>query len=482
MIDNKLIKALETLSRKEMTRFHAFIHSPYFNKHKDVRALVDYFNRIYPNFTKKNCYRTVVFKKVFGKTPHDQAKLALIFTYTFRLFEEFVATESVKEDHLVQKLYLLKSLRERRLNNLYEKELQVCEAEMEEKKQKDNDYYYQRFLLASEADDYYDLLSKHQKDLSIQDKQDNLDRFFLAEKLKDACEMKVREKILKVDYRVSLVDLALQEVERNIRQYENIPAILIYYRIFKLVDKGPVEQYPRLVEELEVHKETFSSDDLNSIYDHLVHYCIEQINKGNGDFLNELFQLYKKQLEHGFLLEDGFLSEWHYKNIVTTGLRLGDTEWVNWFIEFYKKKLKPDSQTNAYIFNKASYYYEVKQYDKVLDLLIRVEYSDIRYSQGAKALLLRTYYDIGEFEAFISLSESFKQYLHRNKLISDFRRKGFSNLIKFARRAFQLKIDAEYMKKEKFEKELQKLQRDIAASDTIFNLSWLKGKVEELVG
>ena len=32
MIDNKLTKLLSTLSRKELTRFREFVHSPYFQQ------------------------------------------------------------------------------------------------------------------------------------------------------------------------------------------------------------------------------------------------------------------------------------------------------------------------------------------------------------------------------------------------------------------------------------------------------------------
>ena len=94
-------------------------------------------------------------------------------------------------------------------------------------------------------------------------------------------------------------------------------------------------------------------------------------------------------------------------------------DWTKEFIEKFKDYLHPEVVENAYTYNLASYYYSTNQLDKVLDLLVKVEYTDIQYSIGAKSLLLRTYYDLEENEALLSLTRSFKQYLKRNRLIPE---------------------------------------------------------------
>ncbi|MDX1666964.1 MAG: hypothetical protein R3350_07035, partial [Saprospiraceae bacterium] len=175
-----------------------------------------------------------------------------------------------------------------------------------------------------------------------------------------------------------------------------------------------------------------------------------------------------------------YLSEWHYKNIVTTGIRLGEMDWVHNFIEQYRESLEPEARENAYRFNLASYYYAVGHFDGVLELLTKVEYSDLRYNLGARALLLRTYYDLGEYEALRSLRDSFKQYLLRNKLMSDSRREGYYNLFKFTHRAALLKMRVDYSSAESLNKDLSRLKRAVDASDAIFNRPWLLEKIGEI--
>ena len=70
------------------------------------------------------------------------------------------------------------------------------------------------------------------------------------------------------------------------------------------------------------------------MYNYFQNYCIQQINRGERQFLKETFNLFKDQLEKELLLDEyGFLDQWHYKNIVTTAIRLKEMEWTQNFIE-----------------------------------------------------------------------------------------------------------------------------------------------------
>ncbi len=176
------------------------------------------------------------------------------------------------------------------------------------------------------------------------------------------------------------------------------------------------------------------------------------------------------------------MPEWHFKNIVTTGLRLDEHEWVRSFLENYRHRLRPEVEENAYSYNLAAYFHHLENYDEVLRLLLQVEYTDVRYNLDAKSLLLRTYYDLEESEALHSLTEAFKQYLKRNKSLSEFQKKGYFNLLNFTRKAFRLKTNREFTSSKKWEPELQNLRSELEAAETVFNKSWLEGKVAELEG
>ncbi len=481
MIKNALILAIQSFSRKEMTRFREFCDSPYHNKHADVRRLVKRLSRIFPVFTAQNCHREELHKVVFPAQKYDQSRLALVFTYATRQLELFLAQEQLGLDAGYQQVLLLRSLRQRQLFKHYNKIRNRFEKELLKQPHRDSDYYRRQYLAAAEADAFYSQQWQRKKDLGIQQKQLNLDYYYLSEKLRDACEMALRSKILKVQYAPELLEPVIQLYENQYQSAQDIPAIHIYYQIYQLITTQEAERYQAVLAILDQYTPYFPKGELQNIFNYLQNYCIEQVNKGSSDFLAESFQLYQRQLNiHLLQDEKGFLSQWHFKNIVAIGLRLRENGWVHQFIEDYQHQLAPDSHHNAYHFNLAAYYYSLRRFDKVLELLLRIDSNDIRYNLDSKALLLRTYYDLEELEAFLSLTDSFKQYIQRNKLISDFQRRGYANLIKFARKAFKIKSELRLHSATRNRIELSKLSGQLQISDPVYNLSWLERRIAKL--
>ena len=480
MYNNNLIQIIQSFKKKEMTRFVEFAASPYHNKHKDTRKLIEYLGTIFPNFTQAKCDRKLIFVAIFGNKKHDQNELALVFTYALKLMEAFLFQEAIEENPSFQHILVLRKLREKNQFAYYEKVSRKLTKLQNKNPFKDIDFYNLEFLKATEMDLYYSQLSQYKKDLSIQEKEDNLDVYYFSVKLKDACEMVVRSHILNVDFKPGLLRPMLEEVENNIEKYNAIPSIIVYYKVYQLITTKNSDFYYDLINVMEINGAYFPLTEQQFLYNFLQNFCIEQINKGVGLFMKNLFELYKILLNKEILIDDDFLSEWRYKNIVTVGLRLKEMDWVLNFIEKYKDRLEPSCKENAYRFNLANFYYSNNELEKVLSLLVQVEYSDLRYLLGSKSILLRTYYSLGEYDALVSLADAFKQYVQRNKLMSDFRRNGFFNLVKFTKRSFQIKNKLSFTSKEKIQKEIEKLKKDIEESGTIFNKGWLLEKVNEL--
>ncbi len=481
MHQSLLIRSLQVLNRKEMTRFKEMAYSPYFNKHEKVRKLTAYLSAIYPHFDAKTCNKIVIYEQLFEQEANTslERQLSLVFNYTMQLLDTFWAEEIFKQDEEQQHIYILQQLRIKNQIKRYEKYLKKFDKQLKKTSIRNNEFYRHQFELAIEADNFYTIQSKHQKDLSIQNKQDNLDLYYLSEKLRDACEMTIRSKILQINYEVGMLETIVEEVQNNKAKYEHAPSIMVYYLIYLMLSKEDTKYYFELIPLLAESTNAFPKGELQHIYSLAQNFCIGQINTGNSDFMAELFKLYKAQLQNDLLLdEDGHLSEWHYKNIVTVGLRLTDFKWTKNFIETYKLKLNETVVENAYTFNLAAYYYSTQQYGKVQQLLLQVEYTDIRYSLDAKSLLLRTYFDLNEFDALDSLTDAFKMYLKRNKLISEQRREGYYNLLKFTKRAAHIKMNVPYQSTTKTQKAVAKIKADIEVCDRVFNLNWLVERVE----
>ncbi len=492
MKKNLLIQYLGNMDRKAVTRFCDFAHSPYFNKHRDVQNLVSYLSQIYPDFNDKKCDREAIFQQLYPALPHDQAKLAIVFTYTTRLLEQFFIIEQAGFEEILEEETLLKKYL-RRHQLLFYLEKKWPENAGREKKHAGNTpiekagtealsshHFEKKYKLAAENDATSIGLSQPSAQF-LWEKQAWLDAFYLTEKLRDACEISHRKKLLKTDLPTDiLLTVLYKSINDNLAIYQPYPPLLAYFYLYQLLESdGAIYQDTLL--KINGLEPCLIKDDVQYIYNSLQNFCIGQINEGRQVFLRELFGIYQSQLKKGLLLEHGKLPEWHYKNITTTGLRLDERQWVRDFLDEYKSMLPDEAIQNAYTYNLATYHYHKKDYDAVLKLLTKIEYTDIRYNLDAKSLLLRTYYDLEEEEPLLALTESFKQYLKRHRQLSDFQKKGYFNLLKFARKAFSLKQKADFTPPAKWAAELEKLKLEISQADTIFNQGWLEGKVRELV-
>lgn len=480
MKNNPLIRICSTFTRKEMTYFEEFAYSPFFNKHEGIRALVAYLSGIFPDFNEQHCDRYRMFRKLFPGEEHDQQKLALLFTYTLRLAHRFLAEQLFQEEAGLQKVFLLRSLRKRQQYELVEKQLQKVRGKMEKDHGRDGEFYRVQQLLAGEEDRLFSEKGQLTTTRGLEEKQKYLRLYYLSERMRDACEFQVRKNLMKTRAEDPENDPALQQVLSEPEQYAAHPPIVLYHRIYSLLTRpsdGAYQEGIKALNELGGH---FTKEELQNIYNYFQNYCIRQINLGNESYLSEIFQLYKDQLAQGLLFYDNYLHEWHYKNIVTVGIRLEEMDWVYRFITDNKPKLHPDIAENAYTFNLASFYYSSGRLDKVLETLHQVEYTDTRYNLGAKALLLRTYFDLEEWEALFSLNKSFRQYLQRHQLLAESRKMGYANLFRLTTRAARLREELEYAGQKKTRNKFEKLKNDFLASGTIFNRNWLSEKMDEL--
>jgi hypothetical protein len=86
-------------------------------------------------------------------------------------------------------------------------------------------------------------------------------------------------------------------------------------------------------------------------------------------------------------------------------------------------------------------------------------------------MLLKTYYELEEFEAFDAAAESFRIFLLRNKTLSLNMKKMYQNFLRF------IKIIASLDLRDK--KAIAKAGNAIAQSDAVADKKWLLEKVGE---
>jgi hypothetical protein len=205
-----------------------------------------------------------------------------------------------------------------------------------------------------------------------------------------------------------------------------------------------------------------------------LNYSIRQINKGKREFLREIFELYQEALDKELLYINGELSPWAFKNIVISALRLNEFEWTESFINNYNEKLNVKYRENALSFNLAQLYFYKKEYHRVIQMLQQVEYDDLSYHLNSKSFLMGSYFELDEMEALISLLDSFRVYLNRNKNIPNSRKTHYLNMIKVVKKLAKI-IPGD-------SKQIEKLKKEIVELNAIASKGWIMEKIAELEG
>jgi vacuolar-type H+-ATPase subunit I/STV1 len=186
-------------------------------------------------------------------------------------------------------------------------------------------------------------------------------------------------------------------------------------------------------------------------------------------------------LQKDLLLEDGWLTEWRYKNLVTVGCRLKDFEWTENFIHEFKPKLNKNVRENAFNYNLAYFYYAVDKMDEALEILNNVKFTDMVYILDSRGLILRIYFDQDEEDPMAYQIESFQSYLKRNKSVSESVRKRYTNLLRYLRKLSRIRSNLKFKRDKDLLDDLNDLKTNIDANrQEIANPIWFKTKIEEL--
>ena len=471
MKDSKLIKTLIHLDKTERNRFKKFLISPFFNSDENLVSIFDFIEIHIDKNPNELPEKQVLWKKIFRGIPFDDIRLRKYFSDLFKLLTKFLSFDFYQRDPLVQDLFLLEVINERKLTNLSKSSVKNARIHLESNVLRHSQAYLQRYSLERNNYEILNLEGDRNIRSNIEEINESLDIFYLSEKLRLFCnEFELRNLAIHT-YKLTYIDEVKNMI--NSRGYENVPSIMLYSKLLNLyADSDNEDNYFSLRQSVSENNLLFPKKELAEIYSTIINYCSIQINKGNSKFLAQLFDFYKEVVSQDILLEDQSFSPYHFKNIVVIGLRLKEFNWIEAFITDYAPLLPENQRDNSLSFNLAQLYFYQKKYDLVIKTLQSVEYDDYIYNLNSKTMLICTYYDTGETDALFFLLDSFRAFLNRNNHIPDNRKELYRNFVSIAKKLAKMTP--------KDEKAKQKLTLELEQTKNVASKNWLLEKLAEL--
>ncbi|TAK44566.1 MAG: hypothetical protein EPO28_04690 [Saprospiraceae bacterium] len=465
-----LVSVLRTLDKKEVKELRKWLASPAHNVRQDVRDLFEYLaagNRLFSErFLEKRKVHAAVYP---GRTFTD-AEVRQVIHFLFKGVESFLLYNELQKDEVRSQAALARAYRQRQLPKLFQTAMDTARKMQEQQPYRNDQYFENEYILQHEQYNYLSGLGRSVP-LNLQEVSRSNDITYLINKLQVSCIMLSHQKVFKTDYKMFLLDDVLARLEADPGLLEN-PAIAINYYSYKALSDSENEvHFQKLKEHINRYGDLFPPHEFRNTYLLAINYCIGRLNTGALAYVREAFDLYRQGLAKHIFLENGTLSRFTFRNIVATGLQLGEYDWVENFIHEYSQFLDEKHRNSFVQFNLGHLFFEKKDYEKSMRLIASLDHDDILILLNAKTMLLKMYYELDEFNALDSLLGSMNTYLQRKKVMG-YHKANYKNIIRYTKKMLRV---APFSKEQK-----EKLKADIANANPLTERKWLLEQVDRL--
>ena len=477
MLSDKLTSLIFSFSKPELNSFKKYLSSPFFNENQDLIKLFDIINDQLSTSSNKGTQKpqlkkSDVWKKLFPDKKYADVQLRRLCSDLTKLAHSFLAYNQFTTTPFQEQTYLLSAINEPNLNKHFTGVVRQTRDLQDKVGFRDDEFHYNTFLIEQSCHKHLEKLKKKPDNLDNLENADyHLDCFYITKKLKNYCDFLGYRNILSFDTQVQLFPSFLDLIKNS--QHRKEPSVNAYYLVAQMLLFPEDESFAEALKQLMFEQSNkFSHEEIKLLFIHLKNYYITiKINAGRHEYYNNLFEIFKMQIDQGNILDNDLITAQNYKNIISVGLHLQQFDWVEEFIQNYTDKLPKEVQDNNLKYNLAKVYFYKEEYEEVIDQLREVEYKTLVHSLGGKLMLLKTYYELKESMALDSLIDSFSIYLRRNRLISKDVKQQYMNVLRFTKKLSNI---PEYNKTA-----VEKIEIQINNCKALAAKNWLLEKVEE---
>ena len=373
-----IFSILSSFEQKKLNKFKDFLNSPYHgNKYKELLDLftgiqkyllkrsdidkdniVDYFFTVY--FVPKHANENKSIKSLKNKVQKSCA-------FFHEKLEEFIVFESIEQNEEYKNLILSNYYQEKELDKCLERNFKKSIMKIEKKPINDG---LDNFVMYNLYKDKYDY--EIRKDIEKKKGIDNknlqkavfhLEVFYLIDRLKSQCFMVNDSNIIRTPFDETRVAAVLCEAEDL--TVSKIPLVEAYYNCLKvLTDIGDKESYNNIKEILNRKDLKLPDLDKQNLFDILINFFTLNINSGNDEYSELLFELNEMVIRSDLFYLNGCLDTQRVKNIVTAALWLNKLDWAEEFVIEFKNKFNPVHREDLYNFSFAHLSFFKKEYKK----------------------------------------------------------------------------------------------------------------------
>lgn len=476
--DRVLVRMLNCLDAKQRKGFRAYLECSLFNTNP---SLVTLFVALQKKVLDKD-KAYVRPEELLSGTGIKPKMLDKLCSQLMAKLERFVPVWFQREDPRQEFGQAFQAWREMGLEQeLLERQYRKMKRRMEKMPASEFDLFFQ-FQLGHQYLQFKSSQPRRDQVAHFQAQRSLLDSFFFVSQLRYLCGSLSAGQVFKEGE-------ASHEFALTLEQAQALPPLgRAYHGVYlQLLSDIPVlDKVEEILENLEKEGEGFSREDRQDLHGYLINICIRGMLRDSG-FEGLLNKVYDSLLHHGLLIQNGTIPGSHFKNIVSTKIRVKALEEAREFINLYQDRL-PKSERQILVaytrglvdFHSQDHRAAIRQFRSIVE----GPSEDLFWGLEARNMLWRSYFEtydslsVDELEEMLRLYDSFRLFVSRNKRISDYHKASYEQFIRIFNRLICVGNQALWASSVE---DLEQLKRETEAASPLEQKKWLLVAIQKRI-
>lgn len=421
------MEVLSHLTHAERKQLRLFLISPFFNNTVNTDAIIRLYDYIIACDAREEApamSKEIVFREFYPELPFQEntkTPLDALTSELFGLVRRFLAQmESGKEPgELAEHLALAKFYRKFAFEERFRQTMLVMRKLQQESTVRDASYYYRQFKLEEEELSFRGMYNTFEDSLNLMAINQCLDLYYSGLKLEFACHLEHQKRFIPVQ---DIPNILMIDMIRNLADEGGplcTPVNRIYLLLYQMLqnpdNEDNFDQWENLLSlnEASISLERYKS--LMSFYRFIWHKIY---SKHGDDFSrDQIFKIYQKHLEWGYLYFDNLIPHTTLRNLVIFGLKINMFDWVKQFLKQHPPERIGGTRypVEIYNLNLAEYYFAIKKYEEAGEKLVYRPFEHPTISILADMLLIKIYYET-QNDLLESRMNALEQKIRRSRL------------------------------------------------------------------
>ena len=441
MKDSKLAKLLQLLDNKDLRQIQKMLQSPFFTTKESLLKLFTILRKYHPQFDHKKLEKESLFQKLFFGEKYSDVKVRGLFSDLNKIIEDYLIIQKLKNDDMERRELLLNIYVKKSRYVLFMNESTKVESDIQSSPYKDSIFYKKAYE--------YNMLKLEMQESKVPKERYEilLDSLRLMKGYYHLSAIKIKSELQSFKGFAAYEEQELSPLTGNI-------IYILYQKLNQLYLEKNMALFQEikniLIKNLNFIRKEFQLEFLT----HLINFCLGMMKQDDVKYNIETLDLYKIGLNHNILTQHNRITDNSFLNIVISGSKAKEFDFVKDFISEYKDYLNKDIKPKLSKLARSFYHFYKREIEEAIDLIMDISFSSPFRNASARLHLLRCYYelfdkDISYFEMLISQCIAFEKMVKRNPNYSRENVDSYINFSKFIRLLSKTKASGELTKDQK---------------------------------